>query len=243
MSTSPTIDPRPTLARTAWIVAAVALALLAVAAGAVYRQVAVGRLVFELEARAYSVAQRFRDTTWREVRSFALDAGDLDADALRTSPEGATIGRSLKALAEGLAVVETRIYARSGAVLYASDPARIGDTATGPVVVQMLTDGYYGRGRADTVSMLDRASSRTSARVVTTSVALRNEGTQVKEDAVVVAPYEVLAVLEISQDATAEMRRVTRTTAIVVALPIATFGLILAYAGVRQNRRQKGDLP
>ena len=263
MSGTAIADPRPTLMRTTWIVALAALELLVIAAGLVYRQVALRRLEFELEARAYSVAQRFGDTTWPQVRAFALGAGDLDADDLRASPEVATIGRRLAALSEGLAVVEAKVYAKDGTVLYASDPATIGGTVTDETVVQMLADAYYDRGRTDAVSRLRRVqapgvpcSARWSVcgeaqasgadgaprslNVVTTLAALRDDTAEVKGGVVVAAPYGVSAVLEISQDATAEVRRVSVTLAIVVALAFVVSATILVL-GIRRQARSNGE--
>ena len=229
-------DQRRSLARTYLIVAVVALDVLALVAGLIYRRVAVSRLMLDLEGQVFAVAQRLTVTVWPDVRGFADQAGALDPATLRASPEVALLDRSLASLTAGLHVVDIEVYAKDGTVLYATQADRIGTTATDAVVLDLLAGRYYGQGRSGAHTVLSHAPAvaaadgvRRTLDVVTTQVAMFSDRRAVE------------GVLGVGQDATSEIRRITTIEVVGIGGVIVTSTVFLAVAlyAMRPSRQQK----
>ncbi|MGC9350182.1 MAG: hypothetical protein ACP5JG_18725 [Anaerolineae bacterium] len=230
-------DQRAALVKVYLIVGWAALVLLAIVSGLVYRRVAVSHLIYEMEGQALAVAQPFVNRTWPEVRSFVRGAAELDVDVLRSSPAVTEIGEALGSLAEGLPVVGVKLYNQGGLIVYATQAAEIGKTTTDPLVLEMTAGQWYGDGRRDARSDLVPVesiaagdASRRGTRLITTQVALRRSNLR-----------DVEGVLEIRQDATADVQRITRIQWIAVGSMVALVTLILAALYLR--RRELGDRP
>lgn len=217
-------DHRPALVRMYGVVAWAAFALLAVVVGLVYRRVAVGRLIYAFEGQAFAVAQRFTTAVWPRVRTISPDVAQMDPGVLRASEEIAGIRAALTALAADLPLVEAQVTSADGTILFATQPERIGAVATDPVVLEMIAGRYFGRGRTDAVT--ERAGAR-----ITTYVAVRHD------------LRDVEAVVEITQDAAPQLRRIGTVQAIGTgsAIGVATLSVILIFgvlppAGPREER-------
>jgi hypothetical protein len=228
------IEDRPqSLVKTYLIVGWAALVLLAVVSGLVYRQIAVSRLVYEIEGRAFAAAQRFSTTTWPDVRTFVRDASELETEALRNSPEVDQIDAALRSLTERLPLVGIRLYNRDGLIVYATHPDEIGMTTADPLVPAMVDGRWYGDGRPDARTELAPIEMALGAtRVVITHVALRRSTLGAAQ-----------GVLEIRQNVTAEVRRIARVQWITAGSVVGVLTLALATARYYSHREAAAAKP
>ena len=231
-------DQRPSLARIYLVVAVVALDVFALVAGLVYRHVAVSRLTLDLEGQAYAVAQRFATTVWPDVSAWAANAAALDPATLRASPEVAVVGQGLARLTAGLQVVDAKVYAKDGTVIYATQADEIGGAATDAVVLDMLAGRYYGRGRPDAHSVVGHVAvapatggTPRTREVVTTQVTIRPTSRDVE------------AVLELGQDATPEIHRIATIEVVgsggVIATSLAFLALTLYAMHIGRSQKEE----
>lgn len=202
------------------IVGWAALVLLAVVLGLVYRRVARGRLVYETEGRAVTIAQQFTATSWPRVRAFTRRAPDLDPDALSEHPETEALHRDLLALRERFSVSKLRLYGASGLIVGSTDPDEVGRYTDDATVVEMAAGRWYGNGRPNAHSELIAAdvlvTPETTLRdvdLVVTHVVIRDTSPSNLERDV--------GVLGIYQDVTPAARRIARTQALATGIVVA----------------------
>jgi hypothetical protein len=232
-------DQGRSLTRIYLIAAVVALDVLALVGGLVYRRVSVSRLAARYEGRAVAAVQRFAVTVWPGVRAWAADAAALDPAALRASPQVSEIGQGLISLTTDLNVVDAEVYVSDGIVVYATQADTIGSAVTDPVITDLLAGRYYRDGRSGVRTEVGTRSASSGAsqtsgslRVVTTQVAIRGSNT-----------VRVEAVASISQDATSEIHAIATVEVIGVVGVVVTsaFFLALVLFAVRPRRLQKEE--
>jgi hypothetical protein len=152
-------DQTKTLARVYLVVAWAAVVVLGIVSGLVYRRVGVGRLIYRTEGQAVALAQQFVATAWLDIRDFAGEAAELDTDELREHPGAAAASSTLLLLGEERSVLKVRLYGTAGRILASTEAAEIGQHTGDTVVLEMASGRWWGRGRPDADSQLERVET------------------------------------------------------------------------------------
>ena len=109
---------------------AVAVVVIALGLGAVYREQAVSELVATAEGQNVALAQTFSNTIWPRFSSHVTASSDADRGALRAHPQTRRIHEAVQTLTAGTPVLKVKIYDVDGLTVYSSDAGQIGDYAS-----------------------------------------------------------------------------------------------------------------
>ena len=234
-------DQTPKLIRIYLAAGWAVLMLLAIVSGLVYRRVAVGRLTYDTEGRAVALAQQFVAASWPDFRTFVRDASGLSPADLREHPQAAAVIDDIRARAQGLPLIQIRLYATDGMIVASTAPDEIGTYTAGTVVLEIAAGRWFGPARPDAHSELARAvtlgAPRTAlvdADLVVTHIALRSDFRDIE------------AVLGLYQDVTPAVRRITRTQGLAMGgvIAIATLAAAVLWSRVRRaGIPNRGEAP
>ena len=85
-------------------------------------------LVKMTQVQNVELARVFANSVWPRYSEFVAQAGHLSAEAIRSSPESAAMGKDLMRLSRGLPVLKVKIYSLHGRTIFSSDTEEIGET-------------------------------------------------------------------------------------------------------------------
>ena len=198
-------DQTHKLARVYMLAAWVVLAVLAVIIGLIYRTIAVSRVTTAVESQNIAFAQRFTNTTWPEFSSFVDDAHDMRAEELREHAEIAELGQAILAQVGDQPVVRITLYANEGTLIFSTEPEETGEYLTHGVVREMASGQWYWRRGSPAITELTHHETFKALDgevldrdLVASLVPIPTDGRGLE------------ALLQVTQDVTPEMQRVTR---------------------------------
>jgi hypothetical protein len=198
-------DQTHKLARVYLLAGWVVLAVVAVIIGLIYRTIAVSRVTTAVESQNIAFAQRFTNTTWPEFSPFVNDAHDMRVEELREHAEIAKLGQAILAQVGDLPVVRITLYAKEGTIVFSTEPEETGPYLTRGVVREMVSGQWYWRRGSPAITELTHHETFKALDgelldrdLVASLVPIPTDGRRLE------------ALLQITQDVTPEMQRITR---------------------------------
>jgi len=198
-------DQTHKLARVYLLAGWVVLAVLAVVTGLIYRTIAVSRVTTAVESQNIAFAQRFTNTTWPEFSPFVNDAHDMRVEELREHTEIAKLGQAILAQVGDLPVVRVSLYAKEGAIVFSTEPEETEQYVTHGVVREMISGQWYWRRGSPAITELTHHETFKALDgevldrdLVASLVPIPTDGRRLE------------ALLEVTQDITPELQRITR---------------------------------
>jgi len=198
-------DQTHKLARVYLLAGWVVLAVLAVIIGLIYRTIAVSHIVNAAEAQSIAFAQRFANTTWTEFGALADDADDMRGGELQEHAEIAELGQAILAQVGDLPVVRVSLYTKKGTIVFSTEPEETEQYVTHGAVREMISGRWYWGGGSPAITELTHYETFRALDgelldrdLVASLVPIPTDGRGLE------------ALLQVTQDVTPEIRRVTR---------------------------------
>ena len=192
--------------------------------GPLYRQLAQRQIGSLAESRNVAMAHLFEEALRQPLEQLLVASLGLDAESLRQSAEVAALRERFGALTRNTALVQLRLYNRLGVVVFATDPAQIGETgASGPDFHTALA-GTIGSGLQQHVRVVTFGGEPVEAHALISHVpVVDRQGT-------------VEGVFELYQDVTPFMQQMQRSERWVMAGVFVVFAVLffMQYLVVRR---------
>ncbi|MDP6589830.1 MAG: ATP-binding protein [Alphaproteobacteria bacterium] len=210
------------------VASAVAILVVTVILGFVYRQQAVDELIVTAESQNISLARSFANSLWPKFSAYVTMRVDEDADVLRGRPETSEIHDMLSRLTAELPVLKVKVYNLEGLTVYSSEPSQIGeDKSANTGFLASARDGVSVSKLSHRDTFSSFSGSVSDRHLVESYVAVRG------------ADGAIEGVFELYSDVTPLMGRIDDVTIKLVVSLLLAFGLLYAVLSQIVRRADK----
>jgi signal transduction histidine kinase len=210
------------------VASAVAILVVTVILGFVYRQQAVDELIVTAESQNISLARSFANSLWPKFSAYVTMRVDEDADVLRGRPETSEIHDMLSRLTAELPVLKVKVYNLEGLTVYSSEPSQIGeDKSANTGFLASARDGVSVSKLSHRDTFSSFSGSVSDRHLVESYVAVRG------------ADGAIEGVFELYSDVTPLMGRIDDVTIKLVVSLLLAFGLLYAVLSQIMRRADK----
>ncbi len=210
------------------VASAIAIMVVTVVLGFVYRQHAVDELIITAESQNTSLARSFANTLWPAFSAYVTSQADEDADVLRGRPETSEIHDMLSRLTAELPVLKVKVYNLEGLTVYSSEPSQIGEDKSANTGFLVSARDGVSVSKLSHRDMFSSFSGSVSDRhLVESYVAVRG------------ADGAIEGVFELYSDVTPLMGRIDDVTIKLVVSLLLAFGLLYAVLSQIVRRADK----
>lgn len=204
------------MTRRFWRFASTALigtVIVAVALALAYGRLTVKNLTELGAEQNTTLARSLSNAARAPLENLLGQSPDLSANELRNSAASSELQSVLSSLVRDLSVVKVKVFNAHGITIFATDPARIGEVATGNkgYIAALAGETAGGIVRRDTLNTFDQRIERRD--LIQTYIPIRN-------------PDDVITgVFEVYSDVTPLLARITSTQRGIIAGVVSTMGL------------------
>lgn len=229
-------DQTPRLFRYYTIAALVALAIVTIVLGIIYRQLAVMNLTNQAESQNVALARRFTNSTWPQFESFVDEASDLSPEELLDHPQTARLRQAiLEQIDDPSVFVGVTLYDPEGLIVFSTEDTEIGEYRS--EADGFVTDRWrYWDDRVTTELLHYDTFSAFEGTIHDRELA--SSYVPIYRD---VSPHSVEGVIQVYQDVTPTLQGIKRTQRNAIAGVMITLVLLAGLSLIIQRSPRASD--